>query len=97
MRVAGSGQACALGAAIFGAVVAGQKAGGFASAEAAQKRLCSFKDSVYKPQRKASAVYDELYAVYSELHDSFGVKGSSFDHSCVMKRLLAISSKAKRG
>ncbi len=97
MKIAGSGQACALGSAIFGAVVAGPKAGGFANVAAAQKKLCSFKDAVYKPQRKAAAAYDELYAIYSELHDSFGVKGKSFDHSSVMKRLLAISAKAKRG
>lgn len=97
MRISGSSQACALGAAIFGAVVAGPKAGGFASVEAAQKRLCSFKDAVYKPRKDAAKVYSELYAIYSELHDSFGVKGKSFDHYLVMKRLLEISAKAKRG
>lgn len=92
MRLSSSSQTCALGSAIFGAVAAG----GFPSVEAAQKRLCSFKDAIYKPSKKASAVYAELYSIYSELHDSFGVKGGSFDHSGVMKRLLEISAKARR-
>ena len=96
MRISGSGQACALGSAIFGAVVAGPKAGGFANVAAAQKKLCSFKDAVYKPKKDAAKVYAELYEIYSELYDSFGVKGKSFDHYSIMKRLLEISAKAKR-
>jgi L-ribulokinase len=36
-------------------------------------------------------VYDELYAIYRELHDAFGgVPSARTDLGSVMKRLLAI-------
>jgi L-ribulokinase len=45
---------------------------------------------VYKPNKKAAAVYAKLYALYHELHDSFGIAnhGQSLYH--VMKELIAI-------
>jgi L-ribulokinase len=84
----GSDQSCALGAAIFASVAAGQ----YSNAEEAQKSICRFKETVYEPISENSAVYDELYELYSELHDSFGVTGKSFDHAGVMKKLLAIKN-----
>ena len=33
-----------------------------------------------------------LYKLYCELHDSFGVSGTSFDHASLMKRLLDLRS-----
>jgi L-ribulokinase len=94
MMVSASAQTCALGAAIMGATAAGTDAGGFASVEDAQAALCSFKEQVYQPNPANRAVYDELYELYCELHDSFGLKGAQFDHGSVMKRLLAIRQKA---
>lgn len=91
MRISASGQACALGSAIFGAVVAGL----YPDAAAAQQVFCRFKDTVYQPRPEAVAAYRPLYALYRELHDSFGVAGVSFDHAQVMKRLLALAAKAK--
>ena len=88
MVVSASAQTCALGAAIMGAVAAGRDAGGYASVEEAQAALCSFSETVYAPGPACQAVYDELYALYGELHDSFGVQGASFDHYDVMKALL---------
>lgn len=96
IKISGSSQTCALGAAMAGAVAAGS----FASFAPAQERFCAFKDKVYKPIPARVAVYDRLYALYSELHDGFGRKGSHFDHYNVMKDLLAIQDdalKAKRG
>lgn len=90
MMVSASSQTCALGSAIMAAVVAGPGAGGYATVEEAQAALCSFKDRVYRPEPRAAAVYQPLYELYCELHDSFGVKGRSFDHYGVMKRLLEI-------
>lgn len=84
----GSEQSCALGAAIFASVAAGQ----YSTAEEAQKNICRFKETVYEPIAENSAVYDELYELYSELHDSFGVAGKSFDHAGIMKKLLEIKN-----
>ncbi len=86
MEVAGSSQTCALGSAIAAAVLAGAHPD-FASAETA---MTSLKPESYKPIAEHRAVYDQLYAVYRELHDSFGGLTKSADLSGVMKRLLDI-------
>ncbi len=91
MKIAGSSQTCALGAAIYGAVVGGA----YHSAEDAQDKICSFKDTVYNPNPESSAVYKELFSLYSELHDSFGIRGVSFDHFELMKKLLQIKAGQK--
>jgi L-ribulokinase len=92
MQVAGSSQTCALGSAIAAAVLAGAHPD-FASAEAA---MTSLKPEAFEPIAENRVVYDELYALYLELHDSFGGLTKSADLSQVMKRLLDIKY-AQRG
>lgn len=86
-------QTCALGSCIFGAVVAGPEAGGYADAESAQAAMTGVKPVSYRPDPAAHAVYAELYALYKRLHDSFGVAGTRDDLSDVMKRLLDIKQR----
>jgi len=87
MLVAGSPQTPALGAAIAAAVAAGAHP----TFEAAQEEMTELKEKRYTPDPKAKRVYDELYGVYRELHDSFGgVPGAKGDFPTLMKRLLAI-------
>ena len=86
MQVAGSSQTCALGSAIAAAVLAGAHPD-FAAAEAA---MTSLRPESYQPVAENRAVYDELYALYRELHDSFGGLSKSADLSHVMKSLLDI-------
>ena len=86
MRVASSSQTCALGSAIAAAVLA-RAHPDFASAEAA---MTSLKAESFKPIAEHRAIYDELYTLYRELHDSFGGLTKSADLSQVMKRLLDI-------
>ena len=86
MRVAGSSQTCALGSAISAAVLAGGHPD-FASAEAA---MTSLRAVVYEPNPENQAIYNELYALYRELHDAFGGLTKSADLSQTMKRLLDI-------
>ena len=91
MLLAGSPQTPALGAAISAAVAAGAEAGGYASFEEAQGRMTSLRDERFDPDPGAEAVYDELYAMYRELHDCFGgVPGAEGDFPTMMKRLLAL-------
>ncbi len=91
MYVAGSPQTPALGAAISAGVAAGSAAGGYDSFEAAQARMTSLRPEAFHPNSAARAVYDELYGIYRELHDSFGgVPGAHSDLATVMKRLLAV-------
>jgi L-ribulokinase len=87
MLIAGSPQTPALGSAISAAVLARAHPG----FEAAQERMTSLKEKRYTPDPAARRVYDELYGVYRELHDSFGgVAKAKADFPTLMKRLLAI-------
>jgi L-ribulokinase len=87
MLLAGSPQTPALGSAISAAVVAGAHPG----FEAAQEKMTSLKETRYAPDPAAQRVYDELYGVYRELHDSFGgVGGAGANLASIMKRLLAL-------
>jgi L-ribulokinase len=98
MLTAGSPQTPALGAAIAAAVAAGGNAGGYDQFEAAQQRMTSLGKRSFKPDPAAHAVYDELYGLYRELHDTFGAAappaGASGHLSTLMKRLLAIRERA---
>ncbi len=96
MKISRSAQTCALGAAIAGAVAAGRKAGGYASVPAAQKAMTGLKAKVYKPNPRAHRVYKRLYALYHQLHDAFGVAGSTTDCHNVMKQLLDIRAEARK-
>src|SRR5512136_1276536 len=73
IKISRSGQTCALGAAIAGAVVAGKPSGGYASYADAQKSMTGLKSRVFRPNPTAHAVYKELYALYRKVHDAFGV------------------------
>jgi L-ribulokinase len=91
MLVAGSSQACALGSAVSAAVLA--KA--FPDFPAAQKAMTSLKKVSYKPNAAARKTYDQLYALYRQIHDSFGGLNKSADLSRVMKDLLAIKESSR--
>lgn len=99
MLIAGSPQTPALGAALAAAVTAGAAAGGHAGWEEAQDRMTTLKEKRFTPAAGARAVYDDLYAVYRELHDAFGgvAPGAAArppDLGTLMKRLLAIKEGA---
>jgi L-ribulokinase len=96
MKVSRSDQTCALGAAIFGAVAAGKEVSGFANVGEAQKALCGTKKQ-YKPDQANHEVYMELYRLYRELHDAFGTAVWSGKLNHVMKDLIAIREKMRKG
>lgn len=72
MKVTASQQTPALGSAMFGAVAAGQAAGGYDSIYEAAQHMARLKDEVFKPIPENSKVYDKLFAEYLRLHDYFG-------------------------
>ena len=91
MTVAASDQTCALGAALFGAVAAGA----FADVEAAQAKACRIRERVYQPVQENVAVYRELFALYSQLHDGFGTAAWNGKMANVMKELIAIRERQR--
>ena len=90
MQVAGSGQACALGAAISAAVLAGAHP----DFPAAQGAMASLKPVRYVPIPENRRVYEELYVLYRRLHDAFGGVDKTADLSGVMARLLMLKESA---
>ena len=90
MQVAGSSQACALGSALSAAVLAGKAKGGHDTFPEAQRAMTSWKEVVYRPEPGSQKVYDELYALYRQLHDAFGGVTSSASLANVMKDLIQI-------
>lgn len=91
IRVATSLQTPALGAAMFGAVAAGEQAGGYDTILAAAAKMTSIKQ-VYIPIPENVARYKKIYAEYKILHDYFG-RGAND----VMKRLKEIKKSARSG
>ncbi len=93
MKISRSAQTCALGAALFGAVVGGA----YRTVRGAQRKMTGVKSEVYRPSKAKARVYGELYELYSQLHDAFGRTGhtEALDH--VMKSLIALRDRTRRG
>jgi L-ribulokinase len=90
MKISRSAQTCALGSAVAAAVVGGAHPD-YAKAQAA---MCGIKETTFKPIAANHKVYQQLYKLYKQLHDGFGLKDTSMTMSNVMKDLLAIKEKA---
>ncbi|MBN1392413.1 MAG: ribulokinase [Sedimentisphaerales bacterium] len=96
MKITRSAQTCALGSAIAGAVVAGQAAGGYDNFADAQTAMCGMKDITYKPNPENHKVYKQLYLLYKQLHDAFGLDSYTGKMANVMKDLLDIKDRVNR-
>jgi L-ribulokinase len=92
MLVAGSSQACALGSAVSAAVLAGAHK----DFPTAQRKMTFLEKKQYKPIAANRKAYDQLYALYRKLHDSFGGLDKAADLSAVMKDLLALKHAQNR-
>lgn len=84
IKVAASQQTPALGAAMYAAVAAGAKRGGYDSIFDAARAMSRVKKETYKPDPAGAAVYETLYKEYKRLKDYFGKENQ------VMKRLKGI-------
>lgn len=91
MKISTSEQTCALGAAIFGAVAGGE----FREVEEAQARLCQTRDRVFEPNPQHHRTYQDLYALYKQVHDAFGTADWSGAMHNVMKDLIAIRERVR--
>ncbi len=93
MKISRSAQTCALGAAIFGAVAGGV----FGDVQRAQRKMTGVKKQVFRPAKSRAAVYADLYSLYKQLHDAFGTAGSRENLGQVMKQLIAIRNRVRKG
>jgi L-ribulokinase len=76
LHVIGSEQGPALGSALHAAVAAGAHAD-IVAASAAMGRV---ERDVWKPDSGRADAYDDLFAIYRELHDHFGASGGDLMH-----------------
>ena len=88
MRVSRSTQSCALGSAIAAAVIAGAHS----DFDAARIAMTGLQDESYTPDPRSQEIYNQLYALYHQLHDSFGGLNEQANLGNVMKDLLALKN-----
>jgi L-ribulokinase len=91
MLVAGSSQACALGSAVSAAVLARAHP----DFPTAQHAMTSLKKVAYKPAPGRQETYNQLYALYRQVHDAFGNVNPAADLGRVMKDLLDLKDAAR--
>lgn len=89
IEVARSGQACAVGGAILGAVAAGAAKGGHDGFASAAQAMGGVRARTFKPRPEAAKVYAELFEEYAKLAGYFG-RGANE----AMKKLREIAGKA---
>lgn len=85
IKISGSDQSGALGAAILGVVAAGEKISGYKDVSEAASKLGKLEDRVYKPIQENVQVYEVLFREYQKLYEYFGTGGND-----VMKKLKAM-------
>jgi len=91
MMISRSQQTCALGAAIFGAVVGGAHG----TVQEAQKAMTGVKATAYRPVAANVEMYRRLFAVYKSLHDAFGTRGWNGSLAGVMKELIELRRRVR--
>lgn len=82
IKIAESPYISALGAAIYAAVAAGEKRGGYDTIQEASKKMAHLSDKTIIPNNNDKKTYNRLYSEYTLLHDYFG-----YGHNNAMKRL----------
>ena len=87
IQVGESMQTPAVGAAMFGALVAGKANGGYNTIYEAAANMVKLKKDVYKPISENVVTYKFLYEEYKKLHDYFGCGENN-----VMKKLKKLKS-----
>jgi L-ribulokinase len=92
IKVTASRQAPALGSALFGAVAAGKKAGGYDTIFEAAQSMARLQKRTYKPLTGNQTVYNGLYAEYVQLYDYFGRAQND-----VMKHLKSLRQQVRAG
>ncbi|MDB5327624.1 MAG: Ribulokinase [Phycisphaerales bacterium] len=95
VAIANSLQTCAIGSAIAAAVAAGPEKGGYAKFEEAIPKIVGEPTHVFTPNAEAAAVYQQIFGLYRQLHDSFGIAGTRADLSNVMKDLMDLRDQVR--
>jgi L-ribulokinase len=95
MKISRSDQTPALGAAVFAAVAAGGRNGGYDTVASAQNAMVGI-GKTYLPMDANHRTYKRLYSLYRRMHDAFGMQQWSGRMFNVMKDLLDIRDDVRR-
>ena len=86
LKIAASDQAAALGSAVYAAIAAGKKAGGYDTYSEAVQHMSKVRENYYTPQEKCTEVYKKMYSIYCQFGDMMGQNGKHlFDELTVLK------------
>ena len=86
LKVAASDQAAALGSAVYAAIAAGTKAGGYDVYSDAVQHMSRVREECYTPQKENTVIYEKIYSIYCQLGDMMGRDGKHlFDELTVLK------------
>ncbi len=72
VKISGSPNNCALSAAIWGAIAAGTKNGGYDKLSDAVNKMSNVQAKSYYPCVEFHSLYNQMYKYYLQLHDYFG-------------------------
>lgn len=82
IKTVASPYTAALGSAMYAAVAAGERRGGYATIQDASKKMAHLDEKTFLPNNTDKKTYNRLYSEYTLLHDYFG-----YGHNNAMKRL----------
>ncbi len=85
IKIADCPYSSAMGAAMFAAVAAGSKRGGYDTIQDASKNMAHLKKESFIPNNNDKKTYNRLYSEFTLLHDYFG-----YGHNDAMKRLKSL-------
>lgn len=95
MKISRSEQTPALGAGMFATVAAGAKRGGYAKIADAQKNMTG-TSKVFYPDDNNHQIYRQIYTLYRQMHDAFGMSDWSGNMYNVMKDLIDIRDRVRK-
>jgi len=90
--IAKSNETVALGAAMVGGGVALSQAGESVALTELQQQFCHVCETKYQPTTEHVVVYKELYKLYLQLHDAFGLVGHKQSIYNIMKQLIQLKN-----
>jgi L-ribulokinase len=93
LKIARSDQTSALGSAIAAAAAADRLAGRPVVVSEIVGRMTGFRNQVFRPDARNVPIYRELYPLFRDVHDSFGVQNAQRDLYSVMKKLIGIRTR----
>ncbi len=86
LKIAASDQAAALGSAVYAAIAAGEKSGGYDTYSEAVQHMSKVREDYYVPQEKYAEIYKKMYSIYCQFGDMMGQDGKHlFDELTVLK------------